>query len=1265
MVLSPLRFAPLLIGIALGISGCDKPKTTPSAPLPPSASTETQSAAPTATARAETLEVTDTDFVRLSGPIDPSVAYAIGLKENQLEVWIEVARPAGAPAVVPQVELAVASQKSVRLDSAKARAIPKEDTIRYVFTIDRRALLDAPIGWGDLRFATRVSWIDPQLPVPRLIQRFRDSGIGAAFDPISADSNQWELLDLGAYIAGANARKNQIAIEFAQPVNGRASIVVDSAAGSRVRNLVNGADFAAGTQRVVWDGLDDNGRPVDPGTYNWRAVTHAGIQPNYLFSFDNPGTPPYGRGTKGSNWGGDHSDPMAATAFENDIYIGWPVAESGNNIILVDPSGTKQGDYNIPAHAGGQLLMLAANANRVYAVVEGRPWYDAFKQETPNGPWTCRRPTSILSWTREGQVVRFSGPRGEQTIAENLVDGTGPIPKWVAPPDNLRGVALVDNRLFVSLNKENRIAIFSADNAKPSGEIKVPNPGLLAPMKDGKLLVLSGKTLGIADPASGEFKPLGPVTVAEPRGMAVSDAGEIFISDNGPDQNIKVFSTAGKLVRTVGKKGGRPNHGAWDSSGVFEPYGIAIDATNQLWVAENDTTPRRISVWDAPSGALRNELFGPTHYGAPGASFDPQDLSRWIGEGVLWNVDFATQTAKPVSTLFRKPGPASPVREMEDALYHFVQKDGRTFLIGQSKQITIYELTKDLKAKPLVLIGSLMQMANSVRWTLPAPIAQMPIVKAALEKSAVNRKIDPATLFVPSERNPDWVEIPQEVLQEANKHFLWTDRNGDGLAEESEFQFLPDGTPWQIGYWGTGQLSLDLELLVGPPEKPQLLHLNPAGFLPSGAPDYPLAEALTKAIDLPVPSPKNLSALTTDSQQRLLLNATPMTAYTKDGTVAWTMINNYPSVHASQKAPLPKRGEMQGPLYFLGSAPFDEEGDITIINGNHGRFFVLTTDGIYVDELFSDIRVLREAGPYLIGGECFGGFFGKAEKDGKYYLQSGHTDYRIFEILGIDGIKRSNGTLTVSTEQAAAAAAEAQARQPADTVAKEVTVADLKAGAPAGNDPEKWPGKWQVTWGDKDSAYPFAEVKIVRQGDRLLLAWRVKDPSPWVNNGKDWMQLFKSGDLVAFEYSTDPSAAETRAKAASGDRRLFIAPFEGKPMAVLYDYVNPKGDPISFSSPWRSEKIDRVTQLTDAQIEVQPGAAGYTVIANLPTAELGLPASGTAANLKGDFGVIYGDAAGTINLLRSYWSNRETGLVNDVPGEAAIQPKNWGKLIFP
>jgi hypothetical protein len=190
-------------------------------------------------------------------------------------------------------------------------------------------------------------------------------------------------------------------------------------------------------------------------------------------------------------------------------------------------------------------------------------------------------------------------------------------------------------------------------------------------------------------------------------------------------------------------------------------------------------------------------------------------------------------------------------------------------------------------------------------------------------------------------------------------------------------------------------------------------------------------------------------------------------------------------------------------------------------------------------------------------------------------------------------------------------------------------------------------------------------VRAFRYGDQLKLYYRVRDPSPWVNHGTDWTLLFKTGDCVTFEFSTDPAAKPNRATPVPGDKRLLIAPFQDKSIAVLYSYRVPGTvNGVSFSSPSRTEKVDQVTELKSAQITVTPGDGWYDLSVTVPLADLGLPPAGQPAALRGDFGVIYGDSAGSMDLLRSYWSNQATGLVNDIPGEVSITPRLWGTLNF-
>ena len=53
------------------------------------------------------------------------------------------------------------------------------------------------------------------------------------------------------------------------------------------------------------------------------------------------------------------------------------------------------------------------------------------------------------------------------------------------------------------------------------------------------------------------------------------------------------------------------------------------------------------------------------------------------------------------------------------------------------------------------------------------------------------------------------------------------------------------------------------------------------------------------------------------------------------------------------------------------------------------------------------------------------------------------------------------------------------------------------------------------------------------------------------------------------------------------------------------------------------------------------------------------PAAGV--KLRGDVGVTHGDPAGTRTRLRTYWSNQQTGLVDDAVYELKMTPKNWGE----
>jgi hypothetical protein len=745
--------------------------------------------------------------------------------------------------------------------------------------------------------------------------------------------------------------------------------------------------------------------------------------------------------------------------------------------------------------------------------------------------------------------------------------------------------------------------------------------------------------------------------------MAVDASHNIYLSDNGTDQNIKVFSREGRLLHSIGAKGGRPAVGRWEQNAVYRPHGITIDSENQLWVTETDTYPRRVSVWNAATGQFLRDYLGPATYGASEATFDPLDHTTWIGGGVLWKLNFTAKTATPTSVLFRQTKTDQLQTKLMGQYWNFYHSGGRTFLIGYGQGQSVYELQKDGSAKLWAFCGSLVSIAQSPRWTLPKAIVQLPEVQALYAANARQLHVEP--MLTPFGNWNDKVNVDPRLLQ--NIAVLWVDKNGDGVGQADEFEVLPPGDSLYIPPWGSGSPSLDMNIPATIGGKLVMLHVYPEGFLPSGAPNYSLKRALDSAVSLDFQpnSQTDGGQSIQDHFGREIFNDTPMRGVGKDGKTQWTFPNQWVGVRGGQEAPLPKRGEIQGVLYFLGSAPLDPESDVMVMNSNYGRFFIMTTDGMYLDEFFKDMRVSQTSDAYLIGGEPFGGYFGRGE-DSKYYIQSGHTDYRIFEIDGLEQIKRSDGQVTVSKQQASDAQLSLEHLQAESQGGKIATVFAAASDGSIPDNPDQWPGNWtDIQWGDPSQTIPFAQVKAVRSPTAVHLAYRVKDPSPWKNNGNDWTMLFKTGDSVDFQFSTDPVGDPNRSGPAPGDKRLLIAPFHQQPAAILYSYREPNATaPLAFSSPWRSEHVDRVTQLKDARISTVIRSGSYEVRAIVPLSDLGLPGPGRAADLRGDFGVIYGDADGTVDQLRSYWTNKATGLVNDVPGEVTVTPRLWGGLHF-
>jgi hypothetical protein len=97
---------------------------------------------------------------------------------------------------------------------------------------------------------------------------------------------------------------------------------------------------------------------------------------------------------------------------------------------------------------------------------------------------------------------------------------------------------------------------------------------------------------------------------------------------------------------------------------------------------------------------------------------------------------------------------------------------------------------------------------------------------------------------------------------------------------------------------------------------------------------------------------------------------------------------------------------------------------------------------------------------------------------------------------------------------------------------------------------------------------------------------------------------------------------------------------------------------VPFSSPWRTIRLDGVEDISDKVLWA--GQDGNFEI-SVPLETLGLkPLIGTA--IKGDIGILRGNGFQTVQ--RAYWSNKATAIVSDVPSEAELMPRLWGRWEF-
>ncbi len=1037
----------------------------------------------------------------------------------------------------------------------------------------------------------------------------------------------------------------------------RMTFVVEDEQGRRVRNLAGDLlpeDYTVAesdsirTVEVGWDGLDEKGNLVKPGSYRARGLVHDGLGAEYEMCFYNPGTPPWETGDGSGAWGADHSAPLRVARSGDWMIISWAFAEGGSGIIGLGPDGLKRWGEKRGAR------FLTADENYVYAIPAG--WHIKsdvlIRLDKLTGAYA--------PFVRDGTEMPFELPL-YQLVDSNEYESGG----IAATSDNL--VLLLYNK---GTNDVAECLIATVD--KNTAELK-NDPVIterltgIAATSDGVVYGTDGVHVFIIDMSSGAQEALPLKRLGAVSSIAVDAQGNIVVADSGRDRQVKIYTPEGKQIRTCGKRRGRARSGVFDKKAIGDVSSLATDSSGNIWVVEKGDYPRRVSVWSSRNGSFVRDYIGNTGYAGTGSFLHDSDPSLAYVGPVELKLDKNNRSWEVSRILW------NPDTDVEGECFKISAGDHTH---AQRFSATIGGKSREYMFVPPYrnFIGYKVFMETSKGWQPVAAITTVGQISGVVDGKG------------------DVLEEPSGEFAEFNPFdaVIWNDRNGDGRVQRDECDIIQPETPRDkrrqreipipMGSgWGE-RIASDFTFYVN-----GIYRYRPISFTKKGAPVYTRESIEHLGIEeqgdlIPVNEENMLLCLSFKgyaSATRIAgINA-------EDGTVLWEYPNPYPGVHGSHRAPMPYPGSVIGPLKIAGVAHVsDEVGRVFLMRGNLGQDFLMTTDGLFVGAMFQDGRLPGETLPdkesalagvpmenFSHGGEPFNGWFGK-QADGVIRMTTGFPRQAamILAVNGLESIKRFEaGHIEVSEEQLVQADSENLERAALEAPPKTYTVKRFSTPPVINGRDNDWAGMPSLTV--ERVGFPFkGTVRMGYDDKNLYLLYAVQDDSPWVNEGKDFTRLFKTGDAVDLQLgmSDGEEGPVKRRDPNESDFRIVISQLNKKPVAVLMKPIDPAADEktaLEYVSPVQPKHFDRVEILTDAQVSVTKSEKAYTVEAAIPLSELGLE-SLKGLRMVGDFGFISSDSAGTINVARTYWANKDTNLVNDLPQESWFNPFTWGEIIF-
>ena len=417
----------------------------------------------------------------------------------------------------------------------------------------------------------------------------------------------------------------------------------------------------------------------------------------------------------------------------------------------------------------------------------------------------------------------------------------------------------------------------------------------------------------------------------DPQGIAIDSAGKIFISDQGNSNQVKEYAQDGRLLKTFGQAGPL-EAGAYNQLHMNHPKGIALDSNGKLWVAEDDLQPKRLSIWN-PDGTLLRAFYGPPQYGG-GIVIDRHDPSRFFYYGMEFHVDLLQRKQNLVRIYHRRgldstfdANSSSPDMPLEFGGHRYFTDAFNTATFGAT--IAFLYLDKGDVAVPVAGFG------RAQDWDV-------------LKQPPYRYLWPPGT-------------SPRDSVWQHPAAFVWSDLNGNGKPDPQEIVIRAG---WLDGITMSNDGSfLVSNLAANSSSTGHALLLPPIRITELGVPVYDFAKAITLAPSQRSPSDGGQQVLTGSNGWLVQTTAPPPYSNfglggSKNGVPQWSYPSPWPGLHASHNSPGPDRpGMLVGTTHLLGGiVDHPKAGPLFFLNGNQGNIYVFTQDGLFVSQLFQDVR---------------------------------------------------------------------------------------------------------------------------------------------------------------------------------------------------------------------------------------------------------------------------------------------------------------------